>query len=276
MGASRKPRNDGSWERGQAILRHRVERDFTVLQNAVIRDKRLSYKALGLLVKLLQLPSDFRISIAWLAQQGRTRRHAVRTAIEELETVGYMGKELTRDDSGKFAGCIWWVTDSPAAQDRDGRPVSGFPISGKPTPENHTLLSTNKQQELSGTTTTAPPASLAWPPGLPEAERVVVGGLIERLEQSAAQAVLDELAGLMAANRIKSSRIALLRALVVRVEAGAFVPAHGPAVAARRAQEAEEGRKRNEAKARRPQRSPELAKAKLAEIAAALQGPGSL
>ena len=88
--------------------------------------------------------------------------------------------------------------------------------------------------------------------------------------------MLDELAGLMAANRIKSSRIALLRALVVRVEAGAFVPAHGPAVAARRAQEAEDGRKRNEAKARRPQRSPELAKAKLAEIAAALRIPGSL
>lgn len=273
MGASRQARNGGSWERGQAILRHRVERDFTVLQNAVIRDRRLSYKALGLLVKLLQLPSDFRISIAWLAQQGRTRRHAVRTAIEELEAVGYMGKELTRDESGKFAGCIWWVTDSPGAPDSDGRPVSGFPISEEPTPENRTLLSTNKHQELSGTTTTAP---LVWPRGLPEAERVVVESLVEGLEQGAAQAVLDELAGLMAANRIKSSRIALLRALVARARAGTFVPAHGPAVATKRAQEAEEGRKRRDAEVRRAVCTPELAKAKLAEIAAALRSLGSL
>ena len=53
------------------------------------------------------------------------------------------------------------------------------------------------------------------------------------------------------------------------------MPAHGPAVAARRAQEAEEGRKRSETNARRSQRSPELAKAKLAEITAALRSPGS-
>ena len=79
----------------------------------------------------------------------------------------------------------------------------------------------------------------------------------------------------MAANRVKSSRIALLRALVARARAGTFVPAHGPAVAAKRAQETEEGRKRRDAGVRRAACSPELAKAKLAEIAAALRNPGS-
>lgn len=276
MGASRQARNGGSWERGQAILRHRIERDFTIIPNAVIRDQRLGFKEFGVLAFLLHLPPEFRVTIEWISQQKCTGKYAIRAAIQQLHALGYMGIDAHRDDRGRFLHWVWWVTDRPAAPKCDAHPVSGFPQVGNPQVENRTLLSTNKHQELSGTTTTAPPAPLAWPRGLPEAERVVVEGLIEGLEQSAAQAVLDELVGLMAANRIKSSRIALLRALVVRVEAGAFVPAHGPAVAARRAQEAEEGRKRNEAKARRPQRSPALAKAKLAEIAAALRSPGSL
>lgn len=276
MGASRQPGKGGRWDRGHAILRHRVERDFTVLPNTVLRDKRISYKALGVLVHLLHLPPDFRVSVVWLAQQRRNGRCAIRTAIEELEAVGYMGVERARDSSGKFAGWIWWVTDSPAGQDCDGQPISGSPISGKPTSENRKLISTNKQQELSRTTTTAPPAPLAWPRGLPQAERVVVESLMEGLEQGVAQAVLDELAGLMAANRIKSSRIALLRALVARARAGAFVPAHGPAIAAKRVQEAEDGRKREDARAKRSACSPELARTKFAEIAAALRSAGSL
>ena len=273
MGASRQARSGGSWERGQAILRHRVERDFTIIPNAVIRDKRLGFKEFGVLAFLLHLPPDFRVTVEWISRQKCTGKYAIRAAIQQLQALGYMGIDAHRDDRGRFLHWVWWVTDRPGPAKCDSHPVSGFPQVGSPQVENRTLLSTNKQQELSGTTTTAP---LVWPRGLPEAERVVVESLIGKLEQGAAQAVLDELAGLMAANRIKSSRIALLRALVARAETGAFLPAHGPAVAARRAQEAEEGRKRSETNARRSQRSPELAKAKLAEITAALRSPGAL
>lgn len=272
MGASRQARNGGSWERGQAILRHRVERDFTIIPNAVIRDQRLGFKEFGVLAFLLHLPPDFRVTIEWISRQKCTGKYAIRAAIQQLQALGYMGIDAHRDDRGRFLHWVWWVTDRPEPAKCEAHPVSGFPQVGNPQVENRTLLSTNKHQELSGTTTTAP---LAWPRGLPEAEQVVVESLIEGLGQNAAQAVLDELAGLMAANRVKSSRIALLRALVARARAGTFVPAHGPAVAAKRAQETEEGRKRRDAGMRRAACSPELAKAKLAEIAAALRNPGS-
>lgn len=276
MGASRQARNGGNWERGHAILRHRVERDFTIIPNAVIRDRRLGFKEFGVLAFLLHLPADFRVTVEWISRQKCTGKYAIRAAIQQLQALGYMGIDAHRDDRGRFLHWVWWVTDCPGAVNCDSRPVSGFPQVGNPQVENRTLLSTNKHQELSGTTTTAPAPLLTWPRGLPEAERVVVEGLIEGLEQRAAQAVLDELAGLMAANRVRSSRIALLRALVARVRDGTFVPAHGPAVAARRAQEADEGRKRRAARAKQSACSPELAKARLAEIAAALRSPGSL
>lgn len=270
MDASQRDRGGAGWERGQAILRHRVERDFTVLPNAVIRDKRLGFKAFGVLVYLLHLPPDFRVSVDWLSQQRRTGRYAIRAAIQELEALGYMGVELARDRRGKFVGWVWWVTDSPARGKCDAQPVSGFPISDKPTSGNRNLISTTKQQELSETTTTGSAAVLALPGGLPEGERVVVERLIQGLEPAVAQAVLDELAGMMAANRIRSSRIALLRELVARARAGAFVPALATAVASRRA-EAEQARQRSAAKAR-PERDPEVVRVKLAEIAAQLRG----
>lgn len=265
-------KRDSGWERGQAILRHRVERDFTVLPNAVIRDKRLGFKAFGLLVYLLHLPPDFRVSVSWLSHQRSTGRYAIRAAIDELEALGYMGVELMRDGRGKFVGWVWWVTDHARPGQRDARPVSGFPTSDNPTSGNRNLISTNKQQELSETTTTGSDVPLTLPRGLAEAERVVVQGLIKNLEPALAQTVLDELAGLMAANKVKSSRIALLRELVARARSGGFTPALAPAVAARRAQEAENARQRITTTSQMRNRNSDFAKAKLAEIAAVLRG----
>jgi len=269
--ASEQSRNGAGWDRGRAILRHRVERDFTVLSNAVIRDKRLGFKAFGVLVYLLHLPPDFHVSVDWLSRQRSTGRYAIRAAIEELRVLGYMGVEVVRDSTGRFAGWIWWVTDSPSMEKRDGQPVSGFPISGNPKSGNRNLISTNKQQEPSLTTTTAPASAIELPRGLPEEERVVVGRLLKDLEPGLAQQVLDELAGLMAANRVRTSRIALLRELVARARSGAFTPAHAPSVARRRAQEAEQVLQRAAKTQEAKQGASDVAKARFAEIAAVLR-----
>ena len=261
------------WERGKAILRHRVDRDFTVIPNTVMRESRLSFKAVGLLAYLLHLPPDFQVSVAWLSRQKRTGKHAIRAGINELRALGFMGVELNRSRAGKFAGWIWWVTDLPESQERDEQPKSDFPTSEKPTSENRTLLSTNKKQILK-TTTTAPvrEANLAWPSGLPDAEKVVVVGLVEGLEPVTSQALLDELAGLMMAGKVKASRIALLRELVARARQGAFTPAHGPAVAARRLQEAQKAMALAEAAAKpKCVVDPALAKIRFAEIARQLR-----
>lgn len=272
MDAPRKTKTGAGWENRNAILRHRVDRDFTVLPNTVIRDKRLGFKAFGLLVFLLHLPADFKVSVAWLSQQRRTGRHAVRAAIGELEGFGYMGVELARDDRGKFVGWIWWVTDRPHVAEPEGDPVSGFPTSGNPTSENQMLLSTKEQQGLKITTTTAQDAPLVLPPGLLDQERVVVGKLIQGLEQVLAQSLLDELAGLIAANKIKTSRIGLFRALVSRARSGAYNPALAPVVAAQRSLEREKACRRATEHRRLLNHDPELAKAKLAEIIKQLRG----
>ncbi len=275
MDATGKAKPGTGWEHRNAILRHRVERDFTVLPNTVIRDKRLGFKAFGLLVFMLHLPADFKVSVAWLSQQRRTGRHAVRAAIGELEGLGYMGVELARDDGGKFVGWVWWVTDRPQLAEQPSEPVSGFPLSGNPTSENRTLLNTKEQQEPKITTTTASDAPLMLPSGLLDQEQVVVGKLIEGLERTLAQSLLDELAGLMAANKIKTSRIGLLRALVTRARSGTYAPALAPVVAAQRLLESERASRRAVERCRIRNHDPERAKAKLAEIIEQLGGGAS-
>src|SRR5690606_40378080 len=70
------------------ILRRKVSRSFTTLPNDLIRDKQLSWKALGQLVFLLSLPPSFRLSLAFLTKQKKRS--------EERR----VGKERRRTESG--------------------------------------------------------------------------------------------------------------------------------------------------------------------------------
>lgn len=85
---------------------------------------------------------------------------------------------------------------------------------------------------------------LVFPKTLTEAEQEQAAYLVAQAPDQA-QALLDELAGLMAANRIKVGPLALLRGLVSRAAAGTFCPECGLKVR----QQREAARQRPEAAA---------------------------
>ena len=68
-----------------------------------------------------------------------------------------------------------------------------------------------------------------------------------------AQALLDELAGRLQANAVRSSPVAYLRGLIARAEAGTFLPELGPRIASDRQQiqKSAEQRRAREAEERR-------------------------
>lgn len=89
------------------ILRrsHRPTRDFTILANSILRDDRLSYRARGILCQVLSMPDDWRVDAEQLSRGEHVEgRDAVRTAIKELEKVGYIERVKGQDDNGR------WVT----------------------------------------------------------------------------------------------------------------------------------------------------------------------
>ena len=106
----------------------RKKTNFTVIANDVLRDRRLSYRARGLLVCILSRPDDWRTSADSLAREGREGRAAVLTALKELEDAGYLVRTRVQDGQG-----LWrthsTVYDEP--QNIDATEVQ-FPNVGLP------------------------------------------------------------------------------------------------------------------------------------------------
>lgn len=76
---------------------------FTQVRNDVLRDRRLSFKARGLLVFMLSHPDYWRFRVEDLRANGPDGRHAVTTGLVELETAGYLQRHRRRADDGTYA-----------------------------------------------------------------------------------------------------------------------------------------------------------------------------
>lgn len=107
----------------------RLERDFTIISNAVLRDSRLSYRARGILAAILSRPDNWRTDSTSLAREAREGREAVRSAMDELEQFGYLMRRKIRGEGGKWATeCFVFDTPQVAA----GQTEDGFPGAGSP------------------------------------------------------------------------------------------------------------------------------------------------
>lgn len=88
---------------GPSVLhKHPKTRNFTQLENAMLRDERLSFRATGLLAYLLSLPQGSAIDSTTLSGRKREGRDAIRSAYRELEGCGYVERERTQDPGGTW------------------------------------------------------------------------------------------------------------------------------------------------------------------------------
>lgn len=94
--------------------KHSFDGQFTQLPNAWVRDKRLSYKARGLLAELMSHAVGFEVSRERLARNGQDGDRAIRTAIQELEDAGYLERSQTRHEDGRMGPALW-ITKDPFA-----------------------------------------------------------------------------------------------------------------------------------------------------------------
>ena len=118
-----------------AVFRIDKTRDYTVMSNYHLRDKRLSLKAKGLLSQMLSLPEDWDYTLTGLSYINRESKDAVRSAVNELEKYGYIERRQTTDERGKFSVNEYVIHESPvepeAEQDAES-PLSGNPTTAAP------------------------------------------------------------------------------------------------------------------------------------------------
>ncbi len=124
---------------------HRTElhfdRNYTIVPNTWVRDVRLSRKARGLLAELLSHAVGWSVSLEYLVASGAEGRDAVRSAIKELEDVGYLTRSRARDAAGRLGGAHYALADPHT--------VSGIPASDNPTQGERPRKKTSREKNSS-------------------------------------------------------------------------------------------------------------------------------
>ncbi len=132
------------------VFRVEKNKDYTVMSNFHLKDKRLSLKAKGLLSLMLSLPAEWDYTLAGLAGMNKEGVDAIRTAVMELEQAGYIKREFSRRETGEFNGNNYVIFETPHENSpllenpTTDSPLLDSPISDFPLPENPTELNTNR------------------------------------------------------------------------------------------------------------------------------------
>lgn len=123
---------------------HSFDNNFTQIPNAWLRDQRLSFKSRGLLALLLSHSKGWSLSIQSLVTESKEGKDAIRSAIHELETFGYLERTQV-NENGRFGESVWETKD-PAGIPVSGLPMAGFPTSANPPLKNTKDKNTNNKK----------------------------------------------------------------------------------------------------------------------------------
>lgn len=85
----------------------RTERDYTIVTNVWIRDSRLSWKARGILIFLLQLPPDWAVNSEELQTHASDKKESTIAGLRELVHFGYAELVRERDKETGRIKQVW-------------------------------------------------------------------------------------------------------------------------------------------------------------------------
>ena len=117
-----------------AKIKKQYEKHYTVTDNQLIEDDRLSWKARGIFTYLWAQSDDWDFYEVEVTKHAPDGRDSLRTGLKELEKFGYLKRTIKRD-KGRFNKYDWILSDTP---------MLDFPNSEKPNSENPTLTSTKE------------------------------------------------------------------------------------------------------------------------------------
>lgn len=95
------------------VFRIEKNTDYTVMSNHHLKNRSLSLKAKGLFSVILSLPEEWDYTLGGLAAISKESLDAIRTAVNELESFGYLHREQLRDEHGRLAHNEYLVYECP-------------------------------------------------------------------------------------------------------------------------------------------------------------------
>ncbi|WP_423348502.1 DnaD domain protein [Lactiplantibacillus plantarum] len=122
-----------------ARIRKLAQTNYTVIDNRIIRDESLSWKAKGVFAYLWSMPDDWEFYETEVMTHAKDGRDSLRSAIKELQDAHYMRRTRSRNEKGQVKTSDWELSDKPMLEN----PTQGKPTQDNPMQENPTLPSTN-------------------------------------------------------------------------------------------------------------------------------------
>ena len=127
-----------------AIIRQKRKKRFSIVDNNVIEDKRLSFKARGLLIYMLSKPDDWKFFTDELAKRSsKDGISAIKSALNEIEAAGYLSRKQGHKKNGQFTSQDWLLTDIPTFLPQVENPPADKPLTGKALADNRILPNTD-------------------------------------------------------------------------------------------------------------------------------------
>ena len=144
------------------------KKNFTVIDNTIFKDTRLSLKDKGLFCQMISLPDNWNFSIKGITALCDDGKDSIRAGMENLEKYGYLTRKQARDEGGSFSGYDYYIYQNPE-ENPDFNPSEEDPLmenpltdesgSKSPLSENPTTVNPTTGNPTSDKPTTAKPTS---------------------------------------------------------------------------------------------------------------------
>jgi hypothetical protein len=95
------------------FIRAEKNKNYSVISNECLRDRRLSARAKGIWAYIMSLPNDWQIRQDEIFSHFTEGKAALRSAWKELAEAGYVKKTPAQGGDGRFAGWDYTVVESP-------------------------------------------------------------------------------------------------------------------------------------------------------------------
>ncbi|MGI1827826.1 DnaD domain-containing protein [Ligilactobacillus salivarius] len=115
------------------------QKRFTTVDNTVLNDTNLSWKAKGLFVYLWSQADEWEFYETEVVKHSTDGLSSLKAGLKELETTGYLKRERKRNEQGHFKENKWILSEQPMLENR----MLDNPIYEKRILDNRTLTNTN-------------------------------------------------------------------------------------------------------------------------------------
>lgn len=103
-------------KKSMSVIKHHNKLDCVNNGSSIINDHRLTWKAKGLMMYLLNRPDGYRFAENEIIASSKDGREATANGLAELEKYGYLVRSPIRSENGQFCGRQWDVNEIPINQ----------------------------------------------------------------------------------------------------------------------------------------------------------------